>query len=424
MMKFTLASCFAAPASQLASQIGRWWRQALSLALVLVVATAMGCGGGDTNVAGVGSGGTGSFASGPITGFGSIIVNGIHFDETAAAGAGAITDDDGVAGSSSSLKLGMVVNVTGSPVNNSGAVAAATATAVIFVSELVGPIASINAASKTFVVLGQTIAVTGSTFFDDGLAGGLTALRAGDIVEVYGFYDSVSTTFSATRIEKKDSKAELKLIGEVASLNTTSKTFAIGSVTITYANINPGTLANGQVVRVKGKFNQAGLLDASRIRSQGIVAQSIGARDDVEIEGIVDPFTSPASFKVNGVTVDARSATVLGGAVAQGLRVEVEGSTTSDSILVARKVTVKSSSQIDMSEFEITGTVENLSPAPAKTFQVRGVTIDYSGATGAVQYDKGFGELDLLKLPAPTVDVKGMRSAGGTAVIAQRIKFK
>ena len=53
---------------------------ALMFAGLVALLTALlgGCGGG------VGSEGTGSFASGTISGFGSIIVNGVHFDERAA----------------------------------------------------------------------------------------------------------------------------------------------------------------------------------------------------------------------------------------------------------------------------------------------------------------------------------------------------
>ena len=62
------------------SDAGR--RRALG-ALAAAGVVAAGCGGG-TDVAGVGSGGTGAptpvFASGPITGFGSVIVDGIRFD--------------------------------------------------------------------------------------------------------------------------------------------------------------------------------------------------------------------------------------------------------------------------------------------------------------------------------------------------------
>ena len=174
-----------------ASQYAQGCRKAIALMLALLMSMFIGCGGGGGagNVAGVGSGGTGSFASGSILGFGSIVVNGIRYDESAASAAGAIQNEDGALGSSASLKLGMVVNVTGSAINNSSTTPSATANAVSFGSELVGPVDSINFTNKTLVVLGRTVAVTGSTFFDDALAGGLIALRTGDLVEVYGFYN-------------------------------------------------------------------------------------------------------------------------------------------------------------------------------------------------------------------------------------------
>src|SRR5205085_9845313 len=55
--------------------------RALAFAAALLAAVVAGCGGG------VDSGGTGaqptSFASGPITGFGSVIVNAVHYDDGA-----------------------------------------------------------------------------------------------------------------------------------------------------------------------------------------------------------------------------------------------------------------------------------------------------------------------------------------------------
>src|SRR3954451_20563004 len=82
------------------------------LALIGGVAALSGCGGGGDGVASVGSGGTGSFSSGAITGFGSIIVNGVRFDDSQAR----ITDDNGVLHNPGDLKLGMVVSITGSTV--------------------------------------------------------------------------------------------------------------------------------------------------------------------------------------------------------------------------------------------------------------------------------------------------------------------
>ena len=60
---------------------------ARSCTLALTTAIALGlsaCGGGG-DVAGVGQGGTGAFSVGPITGLGSIIVNGIRYDDSRAS---------------------------------------------------------------------------------------------------------------------------------------------------------------------------------------------------------------------------------------------------------------------------------------------------------------------------------------------------
>ena len=62
--------------------IGR--REALGFTLLCGALGLAGCGGGSGSVAGVNSGGTGSFSIGPITGFGSIIVGAIRFDESKA----------------------------------------------------------------------------------------------------------------------------------------------------------------------------------------------------------------------------------------------------------------------------------------------------------------------------------------------------
>ncbi|MGH8848650.1 MAG: DUF5666 domain-containing protein, partial [Polaromonas sp.] len=156
-----------------------------------------GCGGGGSGgVATVGGGGTGSFSVGPITGFGSIIVNGIRFDDSAAS----ILDDDG-ADMRGKLKLGMLATVKGSPVSGTSA----TATSVVVGSELKGRIeGTLNSVQKTFVVLGQTVQVTGSTVFDESLPKGFGSLATDTIVEVHGILDPAANTLQATFIEKEN----------------------------------------------------------------------------------------------------------------------------------------------------------------------------------------------------------------------------
>src|SRR5436189_6062435 len=92
------------------------------LQLAAAAALLAGCGGGgDTGTSSVPAGSSGantsSFAAGAISGFGSVIVNGVRFDDSAAR----IADDDGRVADSSALKLGMRVEIDGGAVSDDGA---------------------------------------------------------------------------------------------------------------------------------------------------------------------------------------------------------------------------------------------------------------------------------------------------------------
>ncbi|HET8695164.1 MAG TPA: DUF5666 domain-containing protein, partial [Aquabacterium sp.] len=163
--------------------------------LFLCALLMSGCGGGGSSVAsGVGSGGTGSYTSGPVTGLGSIIVNGIRYDVDSAA----VNSEDDSSLNNAGLKLGMYVEVRGSDVTpgSAGAVDRATATSVRVASDFIGPALSIQRDSggnvTGFSVFGRLIGVTSKTVF----AGTLTD---GDVVSVYGF--TSDGTYTATRVE-------------------------------------------------------------------------------------------------------------------------------------------------------------------------------------------------------------------------------
>ena len=101
------------------------WRLLVSSFALAAAALLGACGGGGGDTAGVGTGGTGSFSVGTVTGFGSVFVNGIRYEDNGAR----LVDDDGtvkVLGTDDNpLKVGMVVEVTGS-VDDSGTVRSAT----------------------------------------------------------------------------------------------------------------------------------------------------------------------------------------------------------------------------------------------------------------------------------------------------------
>lgn len=81
-------------------------------ALMALLGTALlpACGGGGTGLAGISSGGTGSFTTGVVVGLGSVIVNGIRYDDRSAT----VRLNGGV-GQPGDLQLGMVVRIQGSP---------------------------------------------------------------------------------------------------------------------------------------------------------------------------------------------------------------------------------------------------------------------------------------------------------------------
>ena len=383
-------------------------RDALVFTALASALALAGCGGGDggSTVAGVTSGGTGSFATGSITGFGSIIVGAIRFDDSKASSVLDIDDDN--TDLRGQLRLGMVVRVKGKPKNGSSA----DAETIEVRSELLGPVSRVDA--TTLSVLGQTVRVTATTFFGDGLAG-LAALAPNDIVEVHGFVDAVNNAITATRIERKTlaNVKAFKLQGLVRAL--TANTFQIGDLVISFAAPidlpSSLVLANGLLVRVRlAPTLGSGTRKALKIRAVELEVQD---RDEAEVEGTITAFTSSSQFSVNGLAVDASGAVVPTG-LKLGDRVEVEGKLASG-VLVAKKVALDD--EKDPLKFELNGTVNSLSTT-AKTFVLRGVTVDYSSTT--VEFPNG--TVANLRDNVP-VEVKGVVSADGTRLKANRISF-
>lgn len=379
-------------------------RDALLFTALASALALAGCGGGSdgsSNVAGVTSGGTGSFATGTITGFGSIIVGGVRFDDSKAISILDVDDDN--TDLRGQLKLGMVVRVKGKP--KSGV--SADAETIEVRSELLGPVSRIDA--TTLTVLGQTVMLTATTFFGEGLAN-LAALTVNDIVEVHGFVDSVNNVITATRIERKTlaNVKAFKLQGTARAL--TAATFQIGDLVISFASVVPAslTLTNGLLVRVRLEPTLGtGVRKAVKIRTVELEVQD---RDEAKVEGTITAFTSTNQFSVNGLTVDASGAEAPAG-LKRGDLVEVEGKLV-NGVLVAKKVELEVEN--DPLKFELHGTVGSLT---ATTFVVRDVTVNFSNA----QFNNGAAS---NLRDAVRVEVKGVVSADGTQLRATRIAFE
>lgn len=379
------------------------------LALLTAIFVLSGCGGG------VGTGGTGAFASGPITGFGSIIVNGVRFDESSAQ----VDDDDGAVRSAGELRLGMVVAIDSGAITGDASGRVATAKRVRIGSELIGPVDSVDAAAGTLVVIGQLVRVDAATVFDSGLGGGLAGLMAGSIVEVHGFQDGTSGGVLATRVEPRASAPDLyKVRGRVVQLNSTVRQFQIGSATFAYGGVAsvPGDLANDVFVGAR-VATQRDALGRWVVQSLQTGVRSPGDSDDAHLEGLVTQFSSASSFAVNGIAVDASAARVEGGAVSAGARVEIEGRFVGG-VLVAREVEIEDSAQAG--QFELHGTIASVDPI-GKTFTLAGRSEVIGFARSDLVYEGGTAASLTV---GRRLEIKGVLSPERTRVDATKIAIK
>lgn len=390
------------------------WRCLIAAAVSVLALAACGGGGGS---GGVDTGGTGSYSVGRISGYGSIVVNGVHYEESGAR----IDDDDGNCGTAGDLKLGMTVAVAAGPItSDAGGVRRATASEIRCVSEIKGPVQDVQlngGALQSFTVLGQTVVVNAVTVFDGVAPAGLVP---DTIVEVYGYFDAQDGRYVATRVEQEDDADEFKLRGPVSNLDAAASTFEVNGQAVSYAAIAatvPG-LADGVFVRIELEPAPAGTSPwvAREIR---LVNFEVEDSDEAEVEGVVSEYVSNASFKVNGIPVNASSATVEGGAaLTNGLRVEVEGSIV-NGVLVATRVELEDDDDDgdDDEKFELSGTLGADADLMAKTFVLRGVTVNYASA----ELEDGLLEAQLVT--GARLEVEGVLSADGSTLLASEIEL-
>jgi hypothetical protein len=360
------------------------------------------CGGG-TQVAGGGIGGTG-ISQGPITGFGSIFVNGVEFNTDNAT----IIKDGTTIGPVSTpdltnyLKIGMVVTVDGDIANSTSG----TAATVTYAKELQGPIAAKT--SDTLSVLGQTVIVDNLTKIE---VAGVTApasiadLKVGNVVEVSGF--STAGGIRATYIEAKQAgaTAEYELKGTISTINGTLLTIGIQTV-----DINGGASFNftpkvGDYVEVKGTIDAGGNLVASsmELKSRALNATNAGK---AELQGYVTSTTSATDFVLNAQPVQINSQTKFSGGIAAdikpGLILEVEGSLVNGT-LIATKISFED-------DLELEGTVHTID-TNTKTLTLDSypnISIAFSDILTELEGVNTFIDIapgDLVKVRGRTLDV-------------------
>jgi hypothetical protein len=387
--------------------------------LVAGLVVACGGGGGGSSFAGIDRLGV---STGTITGFGSIIVNGVHYEVN---GQTEFDIDDTGTGSQDDLKVGQQVTIQWSSLDDGVTRRSET---VSYDDTAEGPIASIDLLNQSLVVLGQVVLVDAATSFDDNISPrDLTGLSVGDFVEVSGLIDS-NGAVRATRVERVNQGDDgLEVRGVIESLDTIDETFILNGLIVDYSQItNPPALANGLFVEVEGdNFDSGtGTLIADKVEPEDDGISGADDGDDGEVEGYITRYASATDFDVAGARVTTNAQTVYENGVVGDLllnvKVEVEGEVNASGVIVARKVEFKSGDDDDDGDDDsadgyVVADVTAVN-AGAGTVSLAGVTVTVTAETRyedqSAADDRTFGIADINV--GDTLEVRGDPGAGAT----------
>lgn len=303
----------------------------------LIAATLLSACGGGSGGGSTGGAAANTVSQGTITGFGSVIVDGVRYSSVGAN----VIDEDGASLSRDTLRIGMTVNVEGT---SSDDLASGEARTIEVRRLLQGPVSNFQSTSgtSTFTVLGQNVETTASTLVVGNLANAAN-------VKVYGLLQQgTPDKIIASRIEEAVQQTRFEAYGRVSNLG--SNTFNIGTLAVTSSVSLPTGLINGSLVKVSCSTvptcsNGTSTLAADKIKLRGARNDLSGQNGAiVKLKGVVDAVNGNI-LTVAGVPVDISNAQRedddakdnASYTPALGDRIEIKGSY-NGTTLIARKI--------------------------------------------------------------------------------------
>ncbi|NDP41004.1 MAG: hypothetical protein GZ093_20165 [Rhodoferax sp.] len=387
--------------------------------LALAASAVSGCGGGSgvSTAALPGTGGTGIYTQGSISGFGSVIVNSIKFDDGLAD-----VQMDGDSATSADLRVGMVASVQG---ERGADPTLGTASHIEVWSIAQGPVLQVPRVTQSsqradgtvaefaeFSVAGMTVQTNPDTsFYGVALASDLVPQQ---VVTVWGLQAGADgSRWTATRVE-------VRPMGMVLDRVSTGVVHVAGSQRSLNGLLLTGSMADvlvdGSLLRVQGVWSDASSSLAVahvKLLGSGLLGQlPDDAKIEVEIEGFVTDTPSASAFMLGNIVVDASAIAPLNMQIKRGTRVEVHG-TWQSGVLKATKVEVEDEQALQ--SVELKGTVESFKGVA--DFVVRGQRCDASGLTNA---DVSHGLLADLK---NGVNVKLRGNKAGDVLRVSQLEF-
>ncbi len=217
-----------------------------------IAAIMSGCSGTDssTNLTDTTNKTTGIVVSGEIDGFGSVIVDGVHYDSDSAD-----VYVDGEPAVETDLDVGMVVEIDAEQEEGKQP----RAKRIDFYTKLAGEIEAIDIDAKTLTVNGKVIFINAETHLDMSIDEvTLAPLAIGSLVRISGQTDSEGNLL-ASRIGLPKVHINDRLSGIVADLDIDASTLTI----------------DGQVVNFSGATVEGELLDGVRAMVRGTVIDGV-----------------------------------------------------------------------------------------------------------------------------------------------------
>jgi Domain of unknown function (DUF5666) len=327
-------------------------RLAIVFFLSLALMAASSCGDEVGDMAGGGTGGTG-ISTGPITGFGSVVLNNAHYNTDDEVGPGFKTKkiikgmDKSNVKDRDTLRVGMIVTLYHSSQGNN-------ASEIDYEANLQGPVASKDSGpAMTIRVLGQAVILDNAAFFN--------SLEAGNVVEVSGFIDDlgrIRATFAEVTHLSPTTGEEFESKGYISGLLPSDNSFRLGAlpdgsgntVTVSYTpdavQDLPAGPANGIYVQVLTTDPQpvSGKIAASRV-TPFLPRTDFPKNRKVDLDGLVTKLGSGSgnilSFDLEGKGVQTDDSTEwIGGTatdIEPNVRLQVQGKE-NDGILNASRI--------------------------------------------------------------------------------------
>jgi len=372
------------------------------------------CGGGeDSQLAGGGIGGTG-MSIGPISGFGSIFVNGIQYDTTEAT---IVVNDQHV--DETHLQLGMVVRIEGDLAEDSG-----TAHRIEFNSNVKGPIEQIDTDNNRLSVLGQSIFVDNITQFKGFNA--LDELNINDHVEVSGLSDA-DGTIVATWIQTLTlPPPQVEVRGRIQHLDSAMQTFKLGNLLVDFSALRTleQPIENNMRVEVRGRLISNNQLYADHVRAAPHFSR-LNTGNRLSLKGFITQMSTGNQFEVAQQTVRTTGQTrfELGHAadIQTGTEVIIDGRLNDKQILIAERLTfVTASTQRSLSGFiQILAPVEAIN---AQSIQLLNQPITITAKTLLEDTQLGLRRFRLADLrPGDYVHLSGFLVLETQEIIAETL---